>query len=836
MNTPTIGRRIEDCPHRSVDHHAPASVARCDLLPRITGIPRSELYEVSPDVCQTCCNSFQPTAEAPNAVIASLLFRVAESILEDPAQSSAASSLALQIMQQAEAALPLSYPDEEDVAVWPPTFLANRHDDQPIEALLPVPRRRCGPPVSRWAVGVTTAPRQLATLEYCLESLAITGWTSPRLFVDGPVPLPNRFAAVPLTQRDRPSGAWPNFYLGLAELAMRDPDADAYLMVQDDAVLYAHSGLRAYLEQILWPGDEDGIVSLFCSREYTQPLAGWHRFCGCWRLGALAYIFSRRVVQRLLADPQVVLHRWKGEQGLVAIDTVVGRWAEENHVPLFFPTPSLVQHIGHMSTLWPSVSATGIRAASVFAGDPTFTDWQRAPDVVHRTEPGRDPLTDEMKLSNFAGDDLRDAHRFTTASSVEKSEVTVGGQRFSDSLLMQGPAQLTYVLDGRFQEFEASVSVRPLPDARPAATEFIVLADEVQVAISPPLQPESPPVRLTARIGGARVLKLVVNSSGWEPCQALWLSPVVRVSPLTPAATLTDCLQRAVMTAPTTLPPSRRCIATVASPGFEDMLAEMLHSLAAYGNCPDAQMIVVLAGRSSACQALAAKYGAAIVPCEPLREPNATLKSVLYSIPKVVSAEQFLCLDVDTLILGDLNPIFECLNALPEQSVLACREANRYEFRDLKHALSTVYDGAASDLQRLQITPEEGSYPLVINDGVFAGSRAALLNVDYTLQAIPHAIEWMDEKPEVSWRNQFLFNLALARLNAGVELAPMFNAQMNYQDVAIMRSGSQTGVMFSGKPARIVHFNGLGRYKHRDFRRGFRHHVIDHLTDQRTNG
>ena len=57
------------------------------------------------------------------------------------------------------------------------------------------------------------------------------------------------------------------------ELLMREPEADAYLLVQDDAVL-ADFAVRDYLGRILWPGDRPGLVSLYCSHAYCSDDAG----------------------------------------------------------------------------------------------------------------------------------------------------------------------------------------------------------------------------------------------------------------------------------------------------------------------------------------------------------------------------------------------------------------------------------------------------------------------------------------------------------------------------------------------------------------------------------
>jgi hypothetical protein len=128
--------------------------------------------------------------------------------------------------------------------------------------------------VSNWAVGVTTAPRRSPTLGRTLVSLRSAGWDSIRLFAEPGSLLPDsRVAAdVSVTRRESTLGAWPNWYLGLAELYQRDPLADAYVMVQDDVILCAN--LRQFLESTLWPEERLAVVSLYDPLPANDPAAG----------------------------------------------------------------------------------------------------------------------------------------------------------------------------------------------------------------------------------------------------------------------------------------------------------------------------------------------------------------------------------------------------------------------------------------------------------------------------------------------------------------------------------------------------------------------------------
>ena len=95
----------------------------------------------------------------------------------------------------------------------------------------------------RWSVGVTAAPRAIPTLRTCLSSLASAGWTSPRIFAEPDCDVPSGYD---ITRRATCLGAWPNWYLSLAELVMVDPLADCYGLFQDDVVLCKNVGCHGY--------------------------------------------------------------------------------------------------------------------------------------------------------------------------------------------------------------------------------------------------------------------------------------------------------------------------------------------------------------------------------------------------------------------------------------------------------------------------------------------------------------------------------------------------------------------------------------------------------------
>jgi len=361
-------RTPETCPFRSGGLSGRDPKAACALLKTLIKLPGEEHCQVRLDACRACCQSFPPSETQLNPVVASLLVAATSGLLSS-GQIEDAQRERLKVVREFGWE---HVPEETEIRLYESATKQpdKRVADLSIEEILPPPGKRCKPHVSSWAVGMTTAPRRESTLGDSLQSLAGAGWDRICLFVDGDVEVPKEFAGQIMTRRTPSVGAWPNFYLSLLELLMRFPFAEAFLMVQDDVVFPAHPGVRGYLERVFWPGNKPGLVSLFCPDEYTHVTSGWHQYKGTWFWGAQAFVFSRNAAQKFAASDFVVGHRWhERTQGLANIDWLIGEWAARNRVPVYYPTPSLVQHVGRTSAIWNTSQLTGNRLACRFIGD-----------------------------------------------------------------------------------------------------------------------------------------------------------------------------------------------------------------------------------------------------------------------------------------------------------------------------------------------------------------------------------------------------------------------------------------------------------------------------------
>jgi predicted O-methyltransferase YrrM len=220
---------------------------------------------------------------------------------------------------------------------------------------------------------------------------------------------------------------------------------------------------------------------------------------------------------------------------------------------------------------------------------------------------------------------------------------------------------------------------------------------------------------------------------------------------------------------------------------------------------------------------VAAKYRAVVSPCRSLRPLNPSSKAVLYAAGHVIPAKKFVCLDADMLVLDDLRPIVAMIDAAPPGSILTCREINWA--LDLDQAVGSIYGGSPDEIS--QLTGEESlferRYSLVVNDGIFAGTRAALRALDNGIRGLNQPARWVDDpvanKP---WRNQFIFNLVLAQTDCGVELDPRYNVQLQTQRAEFSRQSAGVIAHVQGYPASILHFNGSGRNQAPEWRGRYR--------------
>lgn len=201
------------------------------------------------------------------------------------------------------------------------------------------------------AYGVTTVPERIDDLlPRTLKSLETAGFTRPRLFVDGSSdPTPYWAWDADVTCRGDRIGNFGNWYLGMSELFCRNPNADRFIMFEDDIVCCR--GLRDYTQRTNIP--LGGYCNLYTAGDRNlitsegKPL-GWF-YSDQRASGALALMFDNETVVRILGSEVFVRSRKNKNTGDMRIDGAVClalRSDPRREIVEFCHKPSLVQHTG----------------------------------------------------------------------------------------------------------------------------------------------------------------------------------------------------------------------------------------------------------------------------------------------------------------------------------------------------------------------------------------------------------------------------------------------------------------------------------------------------------
>ena len=202
----------------------------------------------------------------------------------------------------------------------------------------------------RWSYGVTTVPERKSTLlPRTLESLKSAGFPSPRLFVDG---VESGYENA--TYRWPRIGAFGNWWLGMVELYVRDPNADLYAMFQDDIVLCRN--VREYIDGCDLP--KKAYFNLMTFPEVQPFLAkpGWNR-SSQKGLGAVALVFPKEVLLKLLEQRNHFIDRPMATNGRATrcIDGGIVDAMGQAGIREYVHSPSLVDHTGTVSVVVPGM-------------------------------------------------------------------------------------------------------------------------------------------------------------------------------------------------------------------------------------------------------------------------------------------------------------------------------------------------------------------------------------------------------------------------------------------------------------------------------------------------
>lgn len=230
-----------------------------------------------------------------------------------------------------------------------------------------------------WSVVVTTAPRRDPTIEVCLSSLRKAGW-EPVVFAEPDSYKPEGYRYL---NNDTKQGAWFN-WLRSVKWALERTQAKFIMSVQDDSLFHPDS--RELAEQLIWPSDKVGFLSLYTAAHYSTNRSGELKPRGVNRVettslwGACALIFPREALQQIVDHPIVptwtgvppnnltdkqkleLVEKKKENPHLIQnVDTALGRIINGLHLEMWFVDPSPVQHVAQYSSIGHANSNSGKR-------------------------------------------------------------------------------------------------------------------------------------------------------------------------------------------------------------------------------------------------------------------------------------------------------------------------------------------------------------------------------------------------------------------------------------------------------------------------------------------
>ena len=220
----------------------------------------------------------------------------------------------------------------------------------------------------KWFCAVTTAPRQIQTLQTCLDSMSIAGFR-PMIFAEpGNYDLTPEYSESIIMHKKR-LGVWHNWLFSL-RYALENSDANIIMTVQDDSLFHPDS--KQFTRNILWPHDRVGFVSLYTPAHYNKKphMKTAKRPCGINRIwtrsmwGACALVWPRKVVEEMLEQPLIktwigaptktknskVMQRRKANPHMVQnSDTAIGKLMNRMDRSMWFMDPSPVNHFATTS-------------------------------------------------------------------------------------------------------------------------------------------------------------------------------------------------------------------------------------------------------------------------------------------------------------------------------------------------------------------------------------------------------------------------------------------------------------------------------------------------------
>lgn len=175
-------------------------------------------------------------------------------------------------------------------------------------------------------------------------------------------------------------------------------------------------------------------------------------------------------------------------------------------------------------------------------------------------------------------------------------------------------------------------------------------------------------------------------------------------------------------------------------------------------------------------------------------------KGSLYSIGNILKAENYLFVDIDTLILSDISLLLTSLEI--KNKIQICNEGGEHGKKKLSEILSNNSTPYFSNIKESENLLKIINNEKIINAGIYSGKRKNILRLESKLRQLEDiGREYIDFKFHVDWREQAVFNVALSSNNDFEIISDSFNYQL-------LNTKNINPKNIPLEKIKILHFNG----------------------------
>lgn len=203
-----------------------------------------------------------------------------------------------------------------------------------------------------WAAAITTCPRDESLLLPTVLALRRGGWGDVTVYGE---PGSDTLDGVKCVTRPVAYGCWVNWVCSLFEMLQANDKADYFAIFEDDISIC--NNVRSYLEELMPGLGRFGAIALYTPSHMKKLSGGLHclhdeSYRGGTMWGTQAIVFTAESLSEFLSHRDTVTYRREslGRENKNR-DSAIGMWARASGRKVYYHTPSLVQHVGRISSV-----------------------------------------------------------------------------------------------------------------------------------------------------------------------------------------------------------------------------------------------------------------------------------------------------------------------------------------------------------------------------------------------------------------------------------------------------------------------------------------------------